>query len=382
MKPSSCGRPDARATPAGGGVARVGHRDHEVRVDRRLAPQDLAHPRARHLEHGAGHLRVRAGEVDVLEHAERPALGLRHDPRLDPALGQRHDLAGKDLAQVLGADQLKRARLAGHAIGRATRLVLDHPQCQRTQAVGVAERDHRVLGHRHGRERALQTGQHLGDGVLDPLGGMGREQRGDDLRVRRGAERDVAAAQLGVELDGVDQVAVVRERQRPMVVTDDRLGVLPLRGAGRGVAHMADRHVADQRAQDVLVEHLGDQALVADRHQAAAALGGRDPRRLLAPVLQREQGEVRQSGDVVLRREDAEDTALVARAIAMIDHGFHAQPPRRLAAGLDELRQSELTGIAQLGNCERQLTVDGQLGPPDPADHRHLGQRIAPDPRR
>ena len=128
-------------------------------------------------------------------------------------------------------------------------------------------------------------------------------------------------AQLGVQLDGVDQVAVVGQRQRAMVVTDDRLGVLPLRGAGRRVAHVADRHVADQRAQDVLVEHLGDEALVADRHEAAAALGGRDPRRLLAAVLQREQREVRQSGDVVLRREDAEDTALVARAVAMVDHG-------------------------------------------------------------
>ena len=77
-------------------------------------------------------------------------------------------------------------------------------------------------------------------------------------------ERDVAPAQLGVQLDGVDQVAVVGQRQRAAVVADDRLGVLPLRGAGGGVAHVADRHVADQRAQRVLVEHLGDQALVAD----------------------------------------------------------------------------------------------------------------------
>src|SRR6476469_9357576 len=128
-----------------------------------------------------------------------------------------------------------------------------------------------------------------------------------------------------MQLDGVDQVPVVGQREGAMVITDDRLGVLPLRGAGRGVAHVADRHVADQRAQDVLVEYLGDEALVADRHQAAAALGGRDPRRLLASMLQCEQGEVRQSGDVVLRREDPEDTALVARAIAM----FGPEPPTR-----------------------------------------------------
>ena len=33
-----------------------------------------------------------------------------------------------------------------------------------------------------------------------------------------------------------------------------------------------------------------------------------------------------ESGDVVLRRKDAEDAALVARTVAMVDHGFHAQP--------------------------------------------------------
>ena len=80
-----------------------------------------------------------------------------------------------------------------------------------------------------------------------------------------------APAQLGVQLDRVDQVAVVRERERAAVVADDRLRVLPLRGAGRRVAHVADRHVADQRAQHVLVEHLRDEPLVADRHDAAAA---------------------------------------------------------------------------------------------------------------
>ena len=103
-----------------------------------------------------------------------------------------------------------------------------------------------------------------------------------------------------------------------LVVADDRLGVLPLRGAGGRVADVADRHVADQRAQRVLVEHLGDEALVADRHDAAAARRGGDARRLLPAVLEREQGEVGEPGDVVLRRVDPEHAALVARSVAMI----------------------------------------------------------------
>ena len=60
--------------PARGGVSGVRHRNHEVGVDRRFTPQDLAHPRPRDLQPGAAHPRVRPREVDVLEDAERPPL--------------------------------------------------------------------------------------------------------------------------------------------------------------------------------------------------------------------------------------------------------------------------------------------------------------------
>ena len=325
---------------AGRRVARVGHRDHQVGVDRGLAPQDLAHPPARHLEHGAGHLRVRPREVDVLEHAERAPLAAGHHPRLHAAVGERDHLAGQHLAQVLGADQVERARLAGDAVGRlAGVLVLDHPERERAQPVRIAERDDRVLGQHDGRERALQPREHVGDRVLDPLGGVGREQRGDDLGVRRRAERESPIAQLRVQLDRVDQVAVVRERQRAAVVTDDRLRVLPGRRAGGRVANVADRHVADERAELVLVEHLRDEALVADRHDLAAARGGGDPGRLLAAVLERVQREVREIGDVVSRRKDAEDAALVARSVAMVVHRRgHAQPAAKASSGPRPIR--------------------------------------------
>ena len=82
---------------------------------------------------------------------------------------------------------------------------------------------------------------------------------------------------------------------------------------------MADGHVADQRAQRVLVEHLRDQALIADGDDVAATRGGGYPSRLLAAVLEREQRKVRESGDVMLGSVDPEDAALVAGAIAMVD---------------------------------------------------------------
>ena len=81
------------------GVAGVGDRDHEIGVDRRLAGEDLAHPAANRLERAALELGVRAREVDVLEDAQRGALGLDRDAGLDAALVDRDQLTGLDLAQ-------------------------------------------------------------------------------------------------------------------------------------------------------------------------------------------------------------------------------------------------------------------------------------------
>ena len=71
-------RQPARARVAArGGVAGVGHGDHEVGVGRRLAREDLAHAPARDLQHLAAQARVGPREVDVLEHAQRLALAAR-----------------------------------------------------------------------------------------------------------------------------------------------------------------------------------------------------------------------------------------------------------------------------------------------------------------
>ena len=51
--------------------------------------------------------------------------------------------------------------------------------------------------------------------------------------------------------------------------------------------------------------------------------GGGDPGRLLATVLEREQREVGEPGDVALRREDAEDATLVARPVPVVEISIH-----------------------------------------------------------
>ena len=215
--------------------------------------------------------------------------------------------------RYLRADDVERARLRGDAVA-----VAEQAERERPQPGGIAERDDAVLGHHDRRERALEARQHVLHRVLDRLRRVGGEQRGDDLRVRRRAERDAALAQLGVQLDRVDEVAVVAERDLAPVGAPDGLRVLPRVGAGRRVADVADRHVALQRAQLLLVEDLVDEALVAHRHDVAA-LGGRDARGLLPAVLERVQREVREAGDVVPGSEYAEHAALVARPVAFVD---------------------------------------------------------------
>ena len=307
--------PDAARESLGGGVAGVGHGDHEVRIDRRLAGEDLSHPAAHGLERAALELRVGPREVDVLEHAQGGAVGLHRDAGLDAALAERHQLTGLHLAQELRADDVERAALRCDDVALA-----QLPQAQRPHTCRVAERDDAVLGHHDRGVGALHVLHDVGDRVLYVVGRVRGDQRGDDLGVRSRPEPHSLGGQLVVELDGVDQVAVVAQRHDPAVVPVDRLRVLPAAVAGRGVAHVSDRHLARERLQAPLVEHLGDEAHVALGGDVTA-LRGRDAGRFLAAVLERVEREVGEPGDVLLRCVDAEHAALVARAVTIRGFG-------------------------------------------------------------
>ena len=230
-----------------------------------------------------------------------------------PVLGQRDQLARRHLAQQLAADDVEGAALRGDAVA-----VADLAERERAHAVRVAEGDHRALRHHDGRVGAREPRHHGLDRVLDRPCLLHREQGGDDLRVGRAAERKPALAQLVVELDGVGQVAVVGEGQLAPVVPPHGLRVLPRAAAGGRVANVADRHVALERPQLLLVEDLRDEPGVAQGGDVTALAGG-DPRRLLTAVLERVEAEVGEPGDVVPGRVHAEHPALIARAVAVRD---------------------------------------------------------------
>ena len=117
-------------------------------------------------------------------------------------------------------------------------------------------------------------------------------ERNDDARSRSSACSSTALTRL----------PLWAERDLAPVGAPDRLRVLPRVRAGGRVADVADRHLALQRAQLLLVEHLVDEALVAHRHDVAALRRG-DAGGLLPAVLEGVEREVREAGDVVTRRE-------------------------------------------------------------------------------
>ena len=253
--------------------AGVGHGDDDVGLGRRLGRQPLAHPDARGVEADAVHPRVGPREVDELEDAERRAAALAHRLRLRdarPVMVEDRHLAGLDVAHVAGADDVERARLRRHH-GSAVEIA----HHERADAVGVAERDHLVAVGDDRRERAVDSAHRVADGLLERAGVLADQGR-DHLGVGRGLEPDAALRELGAQLGGIRQVAVVTERDgAARAVAHHRLRVRPARRPGGRVARVADRvHATRQRGQAHLVEHLrnkaelllgGDPAAVADR---------------------------------------------------------------------------------------------------------------------
>ena len=171
---------------------------------------------------------------------------------------------------------------------------------ERDEAVGAGERLHRVRG------------------ALEPVRARGgREQLGGDLGVGGAGELVALVFEVVAQELGVDDVAVVAQRERAVGAVDaDGLGVLLAAGAGGGVAGVADGDVAGEVAEVVLLEDLRDEAHAAV-HVDAEAVGGGDAGALLAAVLEGVEAVEGDAGDVFVRRVDAEDAALLSQCIGV-----------------------------------------------------------------
>ncbi len=307
--------PDGLRVADRGRRAGLGHRDHQVGLGRERAGQPAADLDPHAVDALVGDQGVRSGQVDELEQA---SLGRRlgEAARAQPVLVDRDQLTGLDLADVRRTDDVQRRRLRGHHPA-----AFEPAEHQRPDALGVAGGVQRVLVHPHERERSAQQRQHLDGALLQRGVGVVGEQCRDQAGVVGRVVLEVAGMEVELarcvrqlldqplQLEGVGQVAVVRERDRPVGRRPERrLGVGPGAAAGGRVARVTHREVALERLEGGLVEDLGDQAHVLV-HQDLAPVADRDPGRLLAPVLEGVEAEVAELRDVLPRRPDTEDTA-------------------------------------------------------------------------
>ena len=135
--------------PDRGGRPRVGDREDEVCLDRRLLGEPLAHPHARGVHLDALEPRVGAGEVEELEDAERALGGGNGLAGVDAVLVDQEQLAAAELALGLGADEVERAGLGGDCPA-----VVEPTEDERPEAVRVAEGEELPVGERaHGIAR-------------------------------------------------------------------------------------------------------------------------------------------------------------------------------------------------------------------------------------
>ena len=141
-----------------------------------------------------------------------------------------------------------------------------------------------------------------------------REQMQNDFAVGRGLENRAFAFQLVAQDGGVDQVAVVRDRDLAADAIDhERLRVFDRARAGRGITGVPDRARAFQPLQLGLAEDLRDQAhVVVDQKRSAGPVAGDDAGAFLAAMLQREKPVVGEHRGVRMA-EDGEEAALVLR---------------------------------------------------------------------
>ena len=269
---------------------------------------------------------------EILEQAKLPkgvvnivhGLGAAVGDALDASSIDHEDLAWLDVADVLCAHDVERARLGGHHPARMLSAICwgDLAKCERPEAIGIADGDQRVVRHDDEREGALALVEGIHDARDWPLFFALCGEVQHQLGVRRRVEQRSLLDQLLAERPGVGQVAVVRQREVALLVVDHkRLDVGRVGGTSRcGVARVSDGGVAKERVLErLLLEHVQHQSKILHHGHCLAALGlvvdaGDDACGLLPAVLKGVKAEVRQAGRLRVV-EDTKEAAVIARFV-------------------------------------------------------------------
>src|SRR5487761_1295847 len=167
----------------------------------------------------------------------------------------------------------------------------------------------------------------------------------DHFRVAGGLEDGAFVFKVTAQIDGVGQIAVVREGELAFVaIGDERLGVHQCGVARGGVARVADRRRARQTRDHIRREQFLHQTHALFDAQLRA-FGSSDPGRLLAAMLQGVKAKIGELGGLFI----AEDAALVVEVVVVeMESAVHAFPRARSSA-VAQIWRSESTAARILG---------------------------------
>ena len=272
-----------------------------------LAPQ----PAPRLVHEMAPDLTVGPRHVYALEDAEGMARAGLDEVSADAVAVRDHDLARLHLADQVGPDHVKGTRFRGEHV----RLAVQFPQAERPHSIGIPHRNHAALGE-NSQGVGARPSRHAG--LYRLLHAPNAVRRAGDhaqhhLAVAGGIELLAGRRQLVPQRECVDEIAVVGEGYlSPLPLGHHRLGVGQGRSAGGRVARVPNGEIALQSGQGVLIEDLGHQTHLPEEVDLLA-VGYGDSGALLTPMLEREEPEVCQTGYVLPRPPNAEDTTRLAR---------------------------------------------------------------------
>jgi hypothetical protein len=178
----------------------------------------------------------------------------------------------------------------------------------------IAGRNQPVLGQKHHREGAAHLRDGFDEGFLDGRRPGARVQVQHDLGVAGRLKDRSRPHEVVAQLTGVDEIAVVRDRDLAVrAIDEERLCVLEGAVTRGRVPRVTDRKVAAQTGERLLFEGVRHLTHAAD-HPHPGSIRDRDPGALLAAMLQSvepERGQARRFGVP----EDAEDATLVLEFI-------------------------------------------------------------------
>jgi hypothetical protein len=321
----------------GGAVAAVRHRDDDVGLNGKFAGEMAAHVHADFIDVAVGDVAIRAGEIDVLENTKGAALMLGKGlDALQAVLVDDDDLAGLNVTNKFGVDEVECASFAAKDVG-----IAEFADAKGTETKRIARANQFLFRHQDEGIGAFQHAHGVDKRIFAAVGvGLG-EQVQDDLAVHGGLENGAPGFELIAQAGGVGQVAVVGDGDlATRAVHGEGLGVFQLRGAGGGIAGVADGKVADELMQNVAVKNLGDEAHAAMGAKLAAVTGD-NAGAFLAAVLQGIKAVISKFGGIGMTK-NAEDTTVMFGIDLHRAYAEFSQKKWRSATGKRKLKGKDL----------------------------------------